>query len=244
MSLHATTVLTRQLLRPHANLHKRTLTTSLRAFSSDAKGSGLRRIRNTRVNTSSSTTSIPPPAEAAAASTDNPLKVDPHAIAAEMIRGSNTAIRPSGSEAVASLTPQQKTSNYAMAGGLLVFVSYVFYYSLASVGGVDNARAVMTGSVGRQIEESGDDDATNSSAGFAEFMKEAKEGLAEEEVRLAKVKKDKREADKLIDLDKTGGVGGEEEREMSRVAGFEEGEGGSAVKRPLWRRVVFFWRRD
>lgn len=131
-----------------------------------------------------------------------------------------------------------------MAGGLLVFVSYVFYYSLASVGGVDNARAVMTGSVGRQIEESGDDDATNSSAGFAEFMKEAKEGLAEEEVRLAKVKKDKREADKLIDLDKTGGVGGEEEREMSRVAGFEEGEGGSAVKRPLWRRVVFFWRRD
>ena len=134
-----------------------------------------------------------------------------------------------------------------MAGGLLAFVSYVFYYSLASVGGVDNAKAVIMGTVGQQNGD-GDGKDLASSAGFAEFMKEAKEGMAEEEVRLAKAQKDKREADKLIDLDKTGdGVGGEEEREMARVAGFEESDGssdGSKVRRPLWRRVVFFWRRD
>eukprot|EP00956_Cyclotella_meneghiniana_P043539 scaffold274854_cov53-Cyclotella_meneghiniana.AAC.1 len=120
-----------------------------------------------------------------------------------MIQGSNSSSRPSGSEAIASLTPEQKMSNYAMAGGLLAFVSYVFYYSLASVGGADNAKAVIMGTVGQQNGD-GDGKDLASSAGFAEFMKEAKEGMAEEEVRLAKAQKDKREADKLIDLDKTG----------------------------------------
>ena len=124
-----------------------------------------------------------------------------------------------------------------MAGGLLAFVSYVFYYSLASVGGADNAKQVILG----QQEGS---EALNTNAGFAEFLKEAKEGMAEEEARMAKEKKAQGEADKLVDLDKTEGtLSVEEEREMARVAGFEDGKE-EVKRRPLWRRVVFFWRRD
>jgi hypothetical protein len=125
-----------------------------------------------------------------------------------------------------------------MAGGLLAFVSYVFYYSLASVGGVDNAKQVLFGTK----EE---DAPTN--VGFAEFLKEAKEGMAEEELRLAKERKAQGEADKLVDLDRTetmGTLSKEEEREMARVAGFEDGEVEQVKRRALWRRVVFFWRRD
>jgi hypothetical protein len=132
-------------------------------------------------------------------------------------------------------------SNYAMAGGLLAFVSYVFYYSLASVGGADNAKQVMFGGGGNK-QEGGDALATN--AGFAEFLKEAKEGMEEEEARLTKERKAQGEADKLVDLDRTEGtLSREEEREMARVAGFEE-EMKDVKRRPLWRRVVFFWRRE
>ena len=234
MSLDATTILTRHL-RPH-----------LRHFST-AKGSGLRRIRNSgRLNnspnplSSPSAPSLPNPNAGKQAAESNPLKVDPHAIANEMIRGSSSA-RPSGSEAVASsLTKEQKISNYAMAGGLLAFVSYVFYYSLASVGGADNAKQVIMGT-----SKEGDALATN--AGFAEFLKEAKEGMEEEEARLAKESKAQGETDKLVELDKTetmGTLSREEEREMARVAGFEDGQVQEVKRKPLWRRVVFFWRRE
>jgi hypothetical protein len=132
-------------------------------------------------------------------------------------------------------------SNYAMAGGLLAFVSYVFYYSLASVGGVDNAKQVMFGGGNK---EGGGGDALATNAGFAEFLKEAKEGMEEEEARLMKEKKAQGEADKLVDLDRAeGSLSREEEREMARVAGFEE-EVEGVKRRPLWRRVVFFWRRE
>ncbi|KAL7515727.1 hypothetical protein ACHAXN_012884 [Cyclotella atomus] len=245
MSLRATTTLCRHL-QPH--LTSRTIRPHLRHFSSTTKGSGLRRIRNTGRVTNASTpppTASPlpnPSANAATSSAEaNPLKVDPHAIANEMIQGSSSA-RPSGSEAVASsLTSEQKMSNYAMAGGLLAFVSYVFYYSLASVGGADNAKQVMFGGGGNK-QEGGDALATN--AGFAEFLKEAKEGMEEEEARLTKERKAQGEADKLVDLDRTEGtLSREEEREMARVAGFEE-EMKDVKRRPLWRRVVFFWRRE
>lgn len=127
-----------------------------------------------------------------------------------------------------------------MASGLLAFVSYVFYYSLASVGGVENAKQVILGK-----DDSSDALATN--AGFNEFLKEAQEGMEEEELRKVKENKARVEADKLVDLDRmeTGGtLSMEEEREMARMAGFEESGGEKKRKRPLWRRVVFFWRRE
>ena len=53
--------------------------------------------------------------------------------------------RISGTEAISSLMREQKMSNYAMAGGLLGFVSFIFYYSLVSVGGADNAKQIFFG---------------------------------------------------------------------------------------------------
>ena len=112
------------------------------------------------------------------------------------------------------------------------------------MGGVENAKQVILG----KDESSSDSSSLTTNAGFAEFLKEAKEGMAEEELRKMQEKKARVEADKLVDLDRTetgGTLSAEEEREMARVAGFEEGDGGGEKrKRPLWRRVVFFWRRD
>eukprot|EP00804_Cyclotella_cryptica_P013290 CCRYP_018636-RA/>CCRYP_018636-RA protein AED:0.16 eAED:0.16 QI:0/-1/0/1/-1/1/1/0/244 len=244
MSLLATSTLSRHLLPQLFRRH----------FSDGVvKGSGLRRIRTSgRVNNAStplSPQSSPPPSSPASSSPEaasNPLNVDPHAIANEMI-SSSSASRPSGSEAVASyLTREQKISNYAMAAGLFAFVSYVFYYSLASVGGGDNARKVILG-MGAKEGEGAEGNELGTNAGFREFLKEAKEGMAEEEIRLEKERKAKGEANKLVDLDNAAAMSTlseDEEREMERAAGFEDGEKGGVNRRPLWRRVVFFWRRD
>ncbi|KAL7521978.1 hypothetical protein ACHAWX_006669 [Stephanocyclus meneghinianus] len=244
MSLIATCTVSRHLRSQLMNRH----------FSDGVvRGSGLRRIRTSgRVNNAStplSPQSAPPPSNpptSSAEAASNPLNVDPHAIANEMI-SSSSASRPSGSEAVASyLTREQKISNYAMASGLFAFVSYVFYYSLASVGGGDNARKVIFG-VGDKEGEGAEGSELSTNAGFREFLKEAKEGMVEEEIRLEKERKAKGEADKLVDLDNTAAMSTlseNEEREMERAAGFENGNQGEEKRRPLWKRVVFFWRRD
>ena len=112
------------------------------------------------------------------------------------------------------------------------------------MGGGENAKQVIMGSVGMAQQQEGE---AMTNAGFQEFLKEAKEGMAEEEVRMEKQRKDKGEADKLVDLDNTttmAALSVEEEREMKRAAGFEDGMSGEVKKRPLWRRVVFCWRRD
>lgn len=170
--------------------------------------------------------------------------------------------RVSGTESVATLTTEQRTSNFAMAAGLLGFVSYIFYYSLASVGGADSAKALIFGSAGEK--EKKDDDGDESGApGFEEFLKEANEGRTLEEKRLRSESDARGEARELAELESSaaarlraegageeaiaaGPANEEEEREMARAAGFEDGATAdrSAKKRPLWKRVVFFWRRE
>ena len=120
-----------------------------------------------------------------------------------------------------------------MAGGLLGFVSYIFYYSLASVGGVENAKALIFGSSTPKEED-------GKTPGFEEFLKEANEGRSVEEQRMKAEQDAVGEVRELVVLESSEG---EEEIEMVRVAGFEvEGEE-KQKKRPLWKRVVFFWRR-
>lgn len=152
-----------------------------------------------------------------------------------------------------------------MAGGLLGFVSYIFYYSLASVGGDENAKSlIFGGGVTQQQQEDDGEEGALANPGFEEFLKEANEGRATEEQRL-KVDSDARgEVRELVELESSnsarlkaegveddvivaGSVTEEEEREMARVAGFEEGGEDKALgkrKRPLWKRAVFFWRKE
>jgi hypothetical protein len=156
-----------------------------------------------------------------------------------------------------------------MAGGLLAFVSYVFYYSLASVGGENKAKSLLFGGGTTAGKEDGSDDAADVAIvtpGFEDFLREANEGRTMEEERAGKERKARGDARELVDLEestsarlKLEGLGeeviagssasAEEEREMARIAGFDDdgGNKGGAVAagvRPMWKRVVFFWRRE
>ena len=230
-----------------------------RQFSSKndgAKGSGLRRIRSNTTPTSQKRSATQQQLQTQTSS--EPAKfttVDPHAIANEMVFSASTIEgRTSGTEAIASITKEQKLSNYAMASGLLAFVSYIFYYSLSSVGGEENAKQFFMGDASE-----GTDGKAKTNPGFEEFLKEANEGRSEEERKLEDERIARGEARELAELEhttaarlKAEGVEDEivasanedEEREMARAAGFEEENGTAVKKRPLWKKVVFFWRRE
>lgn len=218
------------------------------------KGSGLRRIRSNTTSTKSqrsATTQQQPPASEPATYANS----DPHAIANEMVNSAITQEgRTSGTEAIAKITKEQKLSNYAMASGLLAFVSYIFYYSLASVGGAENAKQFFLGDDGK-----GKDGEAKTNPGFEEFLKEAHEGKDEEERKFEEELFARGEARELAELEHTtaarlkaegvedeiiGSANEDEEREMARAAGFEEASGKETKKRPLWKKVVFFWRRE
>ena len=208
-----------------------------RSFAS--KGKGLRRPKNSKPRASSSKATSNKATNNVSSSTaqqqQKPPSLDPHLLANEMVNMSSQGRTP-GTEAIAkSLTAEQRWSNFLMAGGLLGFVSYIFYYSLASVGGVENAKALIFGSSGTQEED-------GKTPGFEEFLKEANEGRSVEEKRMKAEQDAVGEVRELVVLESSEG---EEEIEMVRVAGFEvEGEEGLKQKRPLWKRVVFFWRRE
>ena len=243
-------------------------TTSRRHFADTA---GLRRTKNSGRHTTTTTTTSLPKSEV--------LGSDPHSIANERVSSAATfGQRTPGTESVATLTTEQKLSNYAMASGLLAFVSYIFYYSLASVGGAEQAKALLFGGGGgggdtntsslsssQQEEEDGNNSSSAVNPGFEEFLKEANEGRAVEEKRMKDEQKARREASELAELESStaarlkaqgmddASVAGssasdEEEREMARVAGFVEesgvADGVGGQKRPIWKRVVFFWRRE
>lgn len=236
------------LIQRNASLH--------RQFSSknDAvKGSGLRRIRSNTAPTSQKRSSASQHSKQTASSEAGKYTTaDPHAIANEMVFSATTIEgRTAGTEAIASITKEQKLSNYAMASGLLAFVSYIFYYSLSSVGGEENAKQFLMGD--------GNEGKDGANPGFEEFLKEANEGRSEEERKLEEERVARGEARELAELEhttaarlKAEGVEDEivasanedEEREMARAAGFEESSGKEVKKRPLWKKVVFFWRRE
>merc|ERR1719491_597888 len=199
-----------------------------------AKGSGLQRPKPKTKNDGRRPTT---PKSTTISNAKRPLK---EGASIEMFETSTTSnnVRISGTEAVAGLSPEAQMSNYAMAGGLLVAVSYIFYYSLASVGGGDSAWALLFGS-----DEESEQEGHN--PGFEEFLKEANEKRMEVEDQLAAEKTAKGEAQELVELENTttatdlivAGANVDEEREMARIAGFDSD---STKGRSLWRRVIFF----
>ena len=72
--------------------------------------------------------------EAATKSPKTQTPIDPHVLAAEMIAASPDTRIP-GTEALQSLSPDQKMRNYATAAGLIGFVTFVWWYSMNAVGG-------------------------------------------------------------------------------------------------------------
>lgn len=222
--------------------------------SKGSNGNGLRRTKNQGRHDAKPKQS--PPSQSSQASSTKTTTTDPHLLANEMVANESRARIP-GTESVATLTKEQKLSNFAMAAGLLGFVSYIFYYSLASVGGAEKAKALI---FGQDIQQNEDGEAVN--PGFEEFLKEANEGRTQEEKRMQAEVEAQGEARELVELESStaarlkaegvedanvvGSENEEEEREMARVAGFVDGEVGDNVvkKRPLWKRAVFFWRKE
>lgn len=120
---------------------------------------------------------------------------------------------------------------------MVAFVSYVFYYSLASVGGEKKAKSLLFGEDNSAESSEGGGINTN----FEEFLKEANEGRTLEERKAMEEQSARGDVRELVGLE----ASVEEESEMAKVA-FADGEGApvGVRRRPLWKRVVFFWRRE
>lgn len=149
---------------------------------------------------------------------------DPHQVANDMVQSSPEA-RISGTEALNSITPQQKMRNYITALSLVTFCTGVWYYSIQSVG-----------------RPEGD-------GGMDELRAEAQEAR---EVRSRK-ELEERNAEELAQLDSVSvdGVGDDDvivavaadadiaQVEEDLLKGKKSGSG-----RPLWKKIVFFWRKE
>jgi len=141
---------------------------------------------------------------------------DPHQEAATRIAQANTSIdkRPSGVDSLNTITPLQKFQNYALAISLIGFCSSVYSYSISSVGKAEISI----------------DDLKDEASGAMELQKEEErqkqmeEDMAQVDVTLAQVDTE------------------EEERLMVEQA--QLSSAGEKKKRALWKKIVFFWKKE
>ncbi|GFH52978.1 hypothetical protein CTEN210_09454 [Chaetoceros tenuissimus] len=148
---------------------------------------------------------------------------DPHQIASDMVKAAPDS-RISGIEALESITPEQKMRNFLTAFGLVSFSVGVWYYSIQSVGKAEG--------------------------GMEELRAEAQEAR---DVRDRKIEEEKNAQD-LAQIDVTMSQYGDDADDMvvavaapDAIAQMEEDAvkaGKTSSGRPLWKKVVFFWRKE
>lgn len=180
-------------------------------------------------NTKSATTSN----DVSPSSTSPP--VDPQQLAQEFIQFS--AARKSGTESIQELTQTQKLSNYGLAVSLLGFVGWVWYYSMTSVGKAG-------GGIEQLMSEA--EDAREKAELTSAAEKEVGD-MVKAEMGLGNVDKD--EYGKLLQ-ERSGlsvavaapdDIASEEERNNLNAS---EGHVNKTSKRPLWKKIVLFWKKD
>ena len=156
--------------------------------------------------------------------------IDPQQLASEFVQFS--AARKPGTESLQELTQTQKLQNYGLAVGLLAFVASVWYYSMTSVGRSE-------GGLEQLISE-------------AEGAKSKKERQSVAEKEVDELLKAEMSLGSLDSTDEAMGGKGlvvavaapdeiatrEEERNL------EVAQNNGANRRPLWKRVVLFWRKE
>jgi len=147
---------------------------------------------------------------------------DPHQLADEMVRNAPDITRISGTEALQSITAEQKMKNYGMAVGLASFCVGVWYYSILAVGkpegGIDELRAeAQEALVGRDRMRAEEKNA---------------EELAQLDVTLSSYGDD----DMIVAVAAPDDIAQQEEEAM---AGGKKKSG-----RPLWKKVVLFWKKE
>lgn len=186
----------------------------------------------TRGRTTSSSLQSTPLLNTTTKSSQQPKKhfssnLDPHQAASQRITNADTSIssRIDGVDALQQITPQQKMQNYGLALLLMGFCGSVYSYSISSVGKAEVS-----------IED------LKEEAKFAEDKKaaearaqEMQQDLAQVDVTLANTDTD--DEDGMIVA-----VAAPEEiaemEEQAQLAGKGEGK-----KKPLWKKIVFFWRK-
>jgi hypothetical protein len=151
---------------------------------------------------------------------------DPHQIASDMVKDAPDN-RVSGTEALASMTPEQRMRNYVTAFGLVSFCIGVWYYSIQSVGradgGIDELRA--------QAQEAKDSRERNTA------KEQNAQNMAQIDITMSQYGQD---ADDLVVA-----VAAPDEiaqQEEASLSGSKDKKKGSS--KALWKRVVFFWKRD
>lgn len=158
--------------------------------------------------------------------------VDPQLMSQEYIQFSSA--RKPGTESILELTQTQRLSNYALALSLMGFVTWVWYYSMTSVG-------QSGGGIEQLMNEAEDarDNNSNSSSSDQEVG-----DMLRAEMNLGNVDRD--DYGKTLD-----------QRNLSvavaapeNVAREEESKANANTNasvsppRPLWKKIVLFWRRD
>lgn len=140
-------------------------------------------------------------------------------MADRFVKESSSGGRISGTEALESVSPRIKLQNVALATMLVGFVTGVWWYSMNAVGRADEISLEL----------------------------EANEARERALIRNAQEEQNK----DLANLEM--GVSGEEDVDITvavaapdEIASQEEDENQALLKqseRPLWKRVVFFWRK-
>mmetsp|Transcript_3335 Transcript_3335/g.4895 ORF Transcript_3335/g.4895 Transcript_3335/m.4895 type:complete len:229 (+) Transcript_3335:104-790(+) len=164
-------------------------------------------------------------------------KMDPHEMAAELI-ARNAEGRVPGTVSIQYLSTEQKMKNFALAGTLMGFCTFVWWYSMNAVGNADKT------SSGQDNEESDPLGTLRAEAQEARERKLLKKSVTEEEAEeLAQLDMGMSEKDLLGD-DVTLAVAAPDD-----VAQHEEDRNKAAMNkkgssRPLWKKIVLFWKKE
>jgi hypothetical protein len=179
-------------------------------------------------NASSSTPK--PSAKQPSTATYNSKDLDPHQVASEMVRNSSDG-RISGIEALEAITPEQKMRNFGTAFGLAGFCIGVWYYTIQSVGKADDG-------IDKLIAEAEEARANHEKKSLSD--KKAEE-LAQLDVTMSQLSKDVEGAEDLTFAVAAPDEIAQLEEDLNSAAGNNKG---TSANKPLWKKIVFFWRKN
>ncbi len=149
---------------------------------------------------------------------------DPHQVSDSMIRNARTEIRIPGTEAINEVSSEIHMKNYAMAASLVGFCTAVWYYSIQAVGKPEGGMEELFA----DAQSAKEDQLSKSQS------EKSVEELAQLDVTMSGVDGD----DVIVAVAADDEIAQQEEDLNLRAAKKQNGG------RPLWKKVVFFWKRD
>ncbi len=191
------------------------------------------RKQSNKSNTTSESST--PSTSASKSSSYNDPSLDPHQVSDSMIRSAETEIRTSGTEAInTQITPETHVKNYVMALSLVGFVTGVWYYSIQSVGQSGSSANGENGMMEELIKD----------AEMAREEKKLREGRGKTVEELAQLDVTGSEYDSSDDDELIVAVAADDDiATREEDLNMKKMKSGSSGK-PLWKKVVFFWKRD